>query len=163
MTTIRTPSRTLEISMTEVTADGYDDGIDYSSEYIGNLADPNLHECDDDDCDLIGIGHYHADDETADWWVDHCRETESVNDRVAELSPKQHAIWIDAAESEGIYSRDAEDQPAAANELLDRLFAKSPAAQTLGALGGLATAAKMTPEQRQERARHAADARWAKP
>ena len=43
---------------------------------------------------------------------------------------------------------------------------KNPAAQALGSLGGLkggkARAALMTPEQRKESARKAAEARWAK-
>ena len=38
--------------------------------------------------------------------------------------------------------------------------AKDPAARALGTKGGKARAAKMTPEERAETARHAARARW---
>jgi hypothetical protein len=41
-------------------------------------------------------------------------------------------------------------------------MAKNPAAVALGRRGGKATARKMTAEQRQESARKAAQARWAK-
>ena len=37
MITIKTPTRTVEITMTEATAEGYDGGICYASDYIGNL------------------------------------------------------------------------------------------------------------------------------
>lgn len=39
---------------------------------------------------------------------------------------------------------------------------KNPAAQSLGSLGGKATASKMTPEQRKERSQKAIKARWEK-
>ena len=122
MTTLRTPTRTIEITMTGVTSDGYDDGIDYSGDYIGNLADPNLHECTDDDCNLDGTGHYHCDDETADWWVAHCRAMELHNDRVAQLTSEQREKFRAVAESDGTYNVDAEDQPGEGEALLDRLF-----------------------------------------
>jgi hypothetical protein len=41
-------------------------------------------------------------------------------------------------------------------------MAKNPAAVALGKKGGEATAKKLTPQQRKESARNAAQARWAK-
>ena len=117
-TTIKTPTRTVGITMTGVTGEGYDDGIDYSRDYIGNLVDDNLHACDCEDAEHT----YHADDETAQWWLDHCREMEGHNDRVSQLTAEQRAEYDAAAEAEGTYSCDAEDQPSCGNELLDRLF-----------------------------------------
>ena len=124
MTTLRTPTRTIEIAMTGVTPEGYDNGIDYSSDYIGNLADPNLHECPSGDCNLDGVGHYHCDDKTADWWITHCRAMEVHNDRVAGLPEAQREEFRAVAESESTYNVDAEDQPAAGDALLERLFGK---------------------------------------
>jgi hypothetical protein len=104
--------------MTGVTSEGYDDGIDYSRDYIGNLSDTNLKDCDCEDAEHT----YHADDETAQWWIDHCREMEAHNDRVSQLTTEQRAEFDASADAEGTYSCDVEDQPSCGTELLDRLF-----------------------------------------
>jgi len=72
-------------------------------------------------------------------------------------------------------SKTGPDENQAAKSVLDRIDAlttapidtgKNPAAQALGRLGGLkggkARAASMTPEQRKEVAKKAAEARWGK-
>ena len=122
MTTLSTPTRTVEITMTGVTSDGVDNGVDYSSDYIGNLSDPNLRECSNDACALDGTSHYHCDDESADWWVDHCLAMEYHNDRVSQLTVAQREEFRAAAEDEGTYNVDIEKQPSAGEALLDRLF-----------------------------------------
>jgi hypothetical protein len=104
--------------MIGVTAEGYNDGIDYSSDYIGNLADPNLKRCNCADTEHT----YHADEETATWWMEHCREMAEHNNRVSQLTTKQRKEYDKVAESEGTYSCDAEDEPSRGNELLNRLF-----------------------------------------
>jgi hypothetical protein len=118
MITIKTPTRIVTIVMFGVTADGYIDGIDYSSDYIGSLFDANLHVCDCEDAEHT----YHADDETAQWWYDRCREMEAHERRVSQLTPAQRDRFRAAVESEHTYSCDAEDEPVRGNELLDRLF-----------------------------------------
>lgn len=72
-------------------------------------------------------------------------------------------------------SKPSEDPNIAAKSVLDHIIRateepapeKNPAAQALGRLGGLkggkARAAAMTPEQRKEVAKKAAEARWGKP
>jgi hypothetical protein len=95
--------------MTGVTAEGYDDGVDYSGDYIGNLSDPNLKACADADCDLDGTGHYHCDDETATWWIDHCKIAEGNADRISRM-PESVRLEFDAwAETEGVYNLDVDD------------------------------------------------------
>jgi len=126
MTILRTPTHTVEITMTGVTPEGYDDCLDYSRVYIGNLADPNLHECSDDVCNLDGTGHYHCDDDTAEWSGAHCRAMELHNDRVSRLTTEQREEFRAAAETEGTYNVDVEDQPGAGEELLDRMFHAYP-------------------------------------
>jgi len=71
-------------------------------------------------------------------------------------------------------SKPAHDENEAAKSVLDRIEeltatpaeGKNPAAQALGRLGGLkggkARAASMTPEQRKEIAKKAAETRWGK-
>ena len=67
-------------------------------------------------------------------------------------------------------SKPPADENKAAKSVLDRIdeltTEKNPAAQALGRLGGLkggkARAAAMTPEQRKEVAKKAAEARWSK-
>ena len=126
MTTIKTPTRVVEITMTGLTSDDLCDGIDYSRDYIGNLSDPNLKQCDCDDAEHT----YHADDETATWWRTHCTEMEVLNDRISQLTPEQRAAHDAAAEAEGTYHCDAEDEPGNGHELLDRMLgAEEPAVE----------------------------------
>ena len=114
MTTLKTPTRTVRMTMY--------DGTDYSGDYIGNLEDPNLDQRPDDDCPLDCTGVYHYDDQMADWWVNHCRAMELHNDRVSQLTSEQREEFRTAAEAEGTYNVDAKDQPGAGEALLDRLF-----------------------------------------
>jgi hypothetical protein len=121
MTTLRTPTRTIEISMTSVTAEGFDDGIDYSKYYIGNLADPNLHACVDDDCASDGTNHYHCDDETADWWVEHCHIAESNDNRLVGLSAEDRVAFDAWAAETGVYNLDIDDTVRAVADHLDEM------------------------------------------
>jgi hypothetical protein len=124
MIRLRTPTRTVEITMTGVTAEGYDDEIDYSGDYIGNLADPNLHTCADDDCNLSGSGHYHCDDETADWWAEHCQIAESNADRLAGLSTADRATFDAWAAEMGVYDYDIDDTVRSVAAHLDEMSAR---------------------------------------
>lgn len=119
MTTIKTTTRTVEITMTTTNADGTI-GIDYSSDYIGNLSDDNLKPCDCED----ERHDYHADDETAQWWLDHCAEYEAMEDRKAALTPKQRERFDAEAETRHTFDLDAEDQPRAGQALMDELFGR---------------------------------------
>lgn len=164
-TTIKTPTRTVTITMTSATADGYDDGIDYSCDYIGNLVGSDggssgLTRCD---CSPERDDHsWHADDDTADWWVEHCRTAESNEDRLRGLSERQRAAFDSWADAEHVYDLDIDDTVRAVAAHLDEMDDESKAAASLGSRGGNASAAALTPEQRKERGRRAIAARWAK-
>jgi len=117
MVTIKTPTRTVEITMTTTNSDGTV-GLDYASDYIGNLSDANLKPCDCSDAEHT----YHADDDAAQWWIDHCAAHEDMNNRVAGLTGGQQERFRAEAEAQHTFDVDAEQQPGAGMALMDELF-----------------------------------------
>jgi hypothetical protein len=126
MTTIKTPTRIVTISMTGVTSEGYDDGIDYSTDYIGNLVGSDggssgLTRCDCETDETCPPHSWHADDETAQWWIDHCEMVESNDNRLSQLSETARAAFDAWAEENGVYNNDVEDTANAIKNHLDAM------------------------------------------
>ena len=124
MITIKTPTRTVEITMTAATAEGYDGGICYASDYIGNLVGGDggasgLTPCD---CpDGCPEHTWHSDDETADWWTEHCRTAESNADRLQSLKANRRAAFDEWAQDMGVYDLDIDDTVRAIAARLDEM------------------------------------------
>jgi hypothetical protein len=122
MTTLKTPTRIVELSLTSTNSDGTI-GIDWSSDYIGNTSAP---ENDLSPCDCTDAEHsYHCDDDTADWWIEQCRAQQEHDDALAELSEAQRAEFDEEVEARHTYDVDMEQQPGAGMALMQELFGES--------------------------------------